>query len=246
MKIRLICFVLAALVLIPGVSSAYIPSPQYGAFELKFGPYKPNVDDEPGLDSRVYENTFNNKSMFLTVIEIDYQFWHPPGVSLGIGASVGFMQASAKSTLQEGSPGGSTDTSDYTVLNVIPMALMLVVRVDILADKFNVPLVPYGKIGLNWYVWWILNGGEMESAAGEGGSGGTFGWQGTVGLAFLLDVLDPMTARTFDNEVGVNHTYLFAELMWAKVENFGTGDCLYLSTDNFIGATVLAGLAIEF
>jgi hypothetical protein len=233
--------------LIPGVSSAYIPSPQYGAFELKFGPYKPNVDDEPGLgDANVYENTFDNKSMFLTVIEIDYQFWHPPGVSLGIGASVGFMQASAKSTLQEDSPGGSTETSDYTVLNVIPMALMLVVRVDILADKFNVPLVPYGKIGLNWYVWWILNGRELESAAGEDASGGTFGWQGTVGLAFMLDVLDPMTARTFDNEVGVNHTYLFAELMWARVENFGTGDCLYLSTANFIGATVLAGLAIEF
>jgi hypothetical protein len=245
MKTRLVCFVFAGLILLPGISLAYRPSPQYGAFELKFGPYKPNVDDEPGLSTPVYENTFNNKSMFLTVIELDYQFWHPPGVSLGIGGSVGFMQAYAKSTL-DAEGDASQDTSDYTVLNVIPMALMFVVRVDVLADKFNVPLVPYGKIGLNWYVWWILNGGEIESATGGEGSGGTFGWQGTVGLALELDVLDPMTARTFDNEVGVNHTYLFAELLWAKVENFGTNDCLYLSTANFFGATVLAGLAIEF
>jgi hypothetical protein len=243
MKTRLVCFVFASLILIPGVSFAYIPSPQYGAFEIKFGPYLPNVDDESGLTSDVYANTFNNKSMFLTVLELDYQFWHPPGLSLGIGASVGFMQAYAKSTVED---GGDQDTTDYTVLNVIPMALMFVVRVDVLADKFNVPLVPYGKIGLNWYVWWVLNGGEMESIGGDEGSGGTFGWQATVGLALQLDVLDPMTARTFDNEVGVNHTYLFVELLWAKVENFGTSDCLYLSTANFFGATVLAGLAIEF
>ncbi len=243
MKTRLVCFVFASLILLPGISAAYIPSPQYGAFELKFGPYMPNVDDEPGLTTPVYANTFNDKSMFLAVLELDYQFWHPPGVSLGVGASVGFMQSYAKSTV-EGDTG--QDTSDYTVLNVIPMALMFVVRVDILADKFNVPLVPYGKIGLNWYVWWILNGGEMESAAGGDGSGGTFGWQGTVGLALRIDALDPMTARTFDNEVGVNHTYFFAELLWAKVDNFGTSDCLYLSIDNFFGATVLAGIAMEF
>ena len=238
MKTRLVCFALAACILIPGISSAYIPSPQYGAFELKFGPYKPNVDDEPGLDPPVYSTTFNDKSMFLTTIELDYQFWHPPGVSLGVGFSVGFMQAYAKSTLDEGSTGGST--TDYTVLNVIPMALLFVVRMDYLADEFNVPLVPYAKIGLAYYVWWTLNGGETDS------SGGTFGWQGIVGLALRLDPLDPMTARTFDNEVGVNHTYLFAELMWARMENFGTGDCMYLSTDNFFGATVLAGIAIEF
>ncbi len=71
MKTRLVCFVFAGLILLPGISLAYIPSPQYGAFELKFGPYKPNVDDEPGLSTPVYENTFNNKSMFLTVIELD-------------------------------------------------------------------------------------------------------------------------------------------------------------------------------
>ena len=62
-----------------------------------------------------------------------------------------------------------------------------------------------------------------------------------------LDQFDTMSARTFDNEVGVNHSYIFAELLWAKVEGLGKEDRLYLSpTDLFGSATFLVGLALEF
>jgi hypothetical protein len=237
---RLIYFIFAGILLLPATSFAYIASPQRGAFELKFGPYKPNVDDEPGLGTPIYKNTFKDDNMFLTTIELDWQFWHPPGVSLGLGGSVGFMQAYAKAKMAD----TGEESSDYNVLNVIPMSLMLVIRADVLADKLNIPIVPHFKIGLNWYLWWLL--GDSEAMNRDKDSGGTIGWQTSVGISLRLDQLDPMSARTFDNEAGINHSYLFVELLWASVDNFGDGNALHLGTDNFFNATILAGLALEF
>jgi hypothetical protein len=229
-------------------AKAYVPSPQYGAFELKFGPYKPAVDRAPGVGNP-YASTFGDKSMFLTQLELSWQFWHPPGFSLGVGGGVGFMQAYAKSKTESGN-----DSADYTVLNVIPFYGVLVLRVDVLADYLGIPLVPYGKVGLDWYYWWGLNGGQLESAsicdesgcANKKAKGGTLGWHAGPGLMFRLDQLDERTARTFDNELGVNHSYLFVEIMWAYITGFGRKGYLDLSTDNFAQATFLVGLALEF
>jgi hypothetical protein len=61
-----------------------------------------------------------------------------------------------------------------------------------------------------------------------------------------LDSFDRMSARTFDNEVGVNHSYIFIEFLWAYVNRFGDDDYMNLSTDTFAGATFMAGVALEF
>jgi hypothetical protein len=227
---------------VPLGAAAYIPSPQYGAFELKFGPYRPAVDENGSLSGHPYQDVFGDDTMFLTSLEVDWQFIHPPGFSLGIGGSIGFMQAYAKSLL----PDGTRSDADYTVLNVMPYNLLFVIRVDALPDYLNVPIVPFFKIGFDWYFWWVLGGGEVATANGERGRGGTLGWQFTPGLAFLLDPLDRSTARTFDNEVGVNHSYLFVEFVWAYVNHFGNDDYMNLSTNTFANATILAGLALEF
>ncbi len=256
---RLFFCIFSALLLFPAVGQAYIPSPQYGAFELKFGPYKPAVDDNKRLGGATpYKDTFGDDVMFLTTLELDWQFWHPPGFSLGIGGSAGFMQAYAKAKIAD-DEGAATDESsaDYTVLNVIPFALLAVVRIDVLADELHVPLVPFFKAGLNWYLWWVLGAGGntasaevTDEATGESktveGHGGTLGWQLNTGLMFRLDDFDRMSARTFDNEVGANHSYLFAEFIWAWVDRFGDNEYLNLSTNTFAGATVLFGVCVEF
>ena len=118
-----------------------------------------------------------------------------------------------------------------------------------LALRYRVPLVPYFKIGIAYYIWWIDNGGGFGSTAhvdlGAGktidGYGGTFGWVLNPGLALLLDVFDPSAARTIDSELGINHTYLFAELHYADISGFGASDKLVLSD-----LTWNAGLAFEF
>ena len=241
MKRAISTVVLLAAVCAPAWAAAYVPSPQYGAFELKFGPYTPNVDDEPGLaedqDGRgPYAAALKNDSMFLTMIELDYQFLRLRGINFGVAGGMGFMQAYAKAQTVSGG-----DSADYTVLNVMPFVLLGVVRVDALASELSVPLVPYFKGGLNWYVWWVLGGGDTE------GSGGTPGWQISPGLAIQLDGFDKMSSRTFDNELGVNHSYLFFEYNYAVVEGLFGNDNMYLSPDN-LGkhGTFLIGVALEF
>ena len=236
-----LCYVyIAAVLLMPMVGEAYVPSPQNGAFELKFGPYTPKVGSS-------YKTSFGGDPMFLTVLELDWQFWHPPGVSLAIGGSAGFMQAYGQAELldPDGNPTGDK-SEDYSVLNVIPFSALFIARVDALADLLDVPLVPYFKAGVNWYVWWMLEGGDIPEDQGESGSGGTPGWQINTGIMLRLDSFDRMSARTFDNEVGVNHSYIFAELMWAWVDGFGDDSNMNLSTNTFFGATFLGGLCLEF
>jgi hypothetical protein len=230
-------------------------SPQYGAFELKFGPYRPAVDENPSLSGTPYADIFHDDAMFLTVLELDWQFIHPPGFSVGLGGSIGFMQAYAKSLIDNGDGTTSRSDADYTVLNVIPWAVLAVFRVDALADYVNVPLVPFFKIGMNWYLWWTREGGqtgtiewtdENGEPISEKARGATLGWQFSTGLAVRLDPFDRRTARTFDNDVGVNHSYLFVEFLWAFVNRFGNPDYMNLSTNTFANATVLGGLCLEF
>jgi hypothetical protein len=99
---------------------------------------------------------------------------------------------------------------------------------------------------MNWYLWWILGGGDTAVHEGNKGRGGTLGWQLSPGLAIQLDGFDPKTARTFDNEVGVNHSYLFVEMLWAYVSRFGNDDYMNLSSATFGSATIMVGLCLEF
>lgn len=229
--------VFALFVLAPAAAQGYVPSPQYGAFEIKFGPYRPNVDEEPGLTGTPYADTFGGReNMLLTTLELDWQFLRVPGVSFGVGGSFGFMQEYTRAlTVDTGQP-----SSDYTVLNVMPFAVLAVIRVDVFADYLRVPLVPYFKAGINWYLWWVLGAGETIE------SGGTMGWQLNPGIAFRLDSFDPMSARTFDNESGFNHSFIFFELLVAGVEGFGRDGYMYLSPNNWGSSTFQIGLGLEF
>lgn len=234
---RALLAALAVAVLAPATAEAYVPSPRYGAFELKFGPYTPNVDDEPGLTGTPYADAMNNDTMFATIIEIDWQFIHLPGINFAIGGQFGFMQAYAPALTESGS-----QSAEYTVLNVIPFAVLGVIRIDVLPEYTKVPLAPYFKGGINWYLWWVLAGdGESIEEAG------TMGWQINPGVAILLDWLDEQSARTIDNEAGINNSYIFFEFLYAQVEGYGRDGFMYLSpTDLAENSTFLIGLCLEF
>jgi hypothetical protein len=61
-----------------------------------------------------------------------------------------------------------------------------------------------------------------------------------AGVSLLLDVLEPRFARDFDTSLGVNHSYLFAEYTYAKVNNFG-GEGFNLSDRYW-----MFGLALDY
>lgn len=247
-------------------------SSQRFAAELKLGPYSPNIDASRGLTGTPFKDLFpaaagksRPPGRLLTQVEFDYQILRRWYGNIGIGNTIGFYRRTSHSfaygidptTGSESQPcviKGSTNTctrsGDTTALNVVPLSIMAVYRFDYLARRYKVPFVPYFKIGLAYYVWWIENGGGFLSIAqytppgsssSQGGWGGSLGWVMNPGGAFLLDVLDPAAAKTIDAELGINHTYLFCEFHYADVNGFGLGNKMNLSD-----TTLNAGIAFEF
>lgn len=249
-------------------------SPQHFAIELKLGPYSPNIDSSPGLGGRTpFADVYNPArrparppGRLMVQLEFDWQFWHGFG-SLGAGATGGYMRRTSHGFVYPVDGSGTvitdpatgnpipcqlpdcTRSGDQTALNLVPLALQLVYRFDVLAMRYSIPLVPYMKAGLAYYVWWIENGGgflsvaQVPSPSGSSvsGYGGTFGLVLNPGISLLLDILDPPAARALDNDLGINHTYLFFELNYAKIDGFGAANKLVLSD-----LTWNAGLAFEF
>jgi hypothetical protein len=229
---------LAALVLAgPAALAQEDESPQRFAVELKFGPYYPDVDTEPGVTGTPYEDVFGDKQTFMFLAEFDWQFLRLPGISFGIGAIAGYFQDTGKGI----DPDTGESAGEETQLKVFPGHFDAVVRVDALPRFTKVPLVPFVKAGVSYYIWWVENGRGLGRYEGTTGYGGTWGWNLQTGLMLLLDIFEPSAARTFDQEVGVNNSYVYADFVLARLDNFGNPNKLNLSD-----MTWTVGVAIEF
>jgi len=220
-------------------------SPQNFAFELRFGPYRPNIDSEFS-DTGVtpHKDVFGDKRHLMMQFELDWQIFQSFG-SLSLGAVVGSYSQSAKAFVADSNTGASTGerSGDDTSLRLIPLAALLVYRFDVLAVHFRaIPLAPYGKIGLNYTFWRITDGnGNIPSHLGGRGSGGTLGWQAAAGVALMLDFLDPIAVRSLDVETGVNHTYVFFEWNHVEANGLGMSNKLHVGDSRWV-----LGLMFEF
>lgn len=142
-------------------------------------------------------------------------------------------------------------SGDTDKFNVVPIALMFIYRFDVLSKRFRVPLIPYVKVGLAYYVWWFGNSDSFSSQYSVTGSdgatqsrpaaGGSFGVVLHPGLAIDLSAIDPRAARAIDQEIGLNRVAAFVELDAALVNGFGQGRAMNLSD-----TTLSAGLSFEF
>lgn len=212
-----------------------LQSPRSGGVVLRLGGYKPLIDEEEGLNGRTpYKDIFGDESLLLFEAELQRYFYQGIGTA-GVGLSAGYGEKFAPARLADGSRA-----SEQTALKVIPLGVNAFYKFDYAAFEWGIPLVPYGKLGLIYTPWWVTKGSSTESVGGTRGSGGKWGWGATGGLAFMLDVLEPRFARDFDSDLGVNHSYLFAEYTYADVNNFG-GDGLNLSSRRW-----MFGLALDY
>lgn len=226
-----------ALVLVTG--SARAESPRTMMLELHGGSYAPAVD--AALDGATpWKDTFGAKSMTMLRMHLDYELWQEVGtLAIGAGFGYGWIDGKARDSAGEA-------TSDSVGFNILPLQLSLVYRFDWAAQKYSVPLVPYAKVGLTGAFWWATDGKDSISntqVSGDAreGRGLTLGWHVAGGLMFLLDIFSSSMAAGFDNESGVNNSYIFAEFQHSQVDDFGSSKSLDLS-DNALSF----GLAFEF
>jgi hypothetical protein len=234
----------------PKPPSTWTGSDRDFALEIRFGLYTPNVDSEfKGDAARPNALLFGDMRRPMWQVEFDWEILQVFG-TLAVGASVGYWKENARACYREPIEASNWKTciqkdrsGDNTSLRLIPFAALLVYRMDEAAIRWGIPIVPYGKIGLNYTIWTVNNGdGRVpESPKGGRGQGGTPGWQAAVGLALQLDFIDPAAAREFDSESGINHTYAFFEVDHVDGSGLYRSDVLHVG-DN----TWFAGLMFEF
>lgn len=209
--------------------------------EFHFGTYTPQVDEQ-FKTATPWKDVFGTDSMTLIGLHADYEVWKGHGtLAIGGGAAYGWISGGALTT------DATTTTKDSVGFNIVPLQANVIYRWDWAAVEHGVPFVPYVKAGLVATIWWATDAGDSIAKTDdlEGvsrtGQGVTFGWQVGGGIQFLLDVLAPGTASEFDEESGVNNSFIFAEFMHSDVNDFGSSTSINLGDD-----ALSFGLMFEF
>lgn len=214
-------------------------SPQNAAFELRFGRYVPDVDSEFGGGATPYADVFGDDSRFLLGLEFDWQALRIDHFgSFGPGFGWGYTRSTGKALLHDGTGESGQDTT----LEIMPMYLVGVLRVDVLARDTSIPIVPYAKAGLGTALWWAGSGDHIadHEPSGASGRGLSYGLQGALGGMLLLDTLDEDAALGMDATTGVNNSYVFVEWYLSRLDGFGSGDVMRVGAN-----TWMLGLALE-
>lgn len=218
-------------------------STQDFALEFRLGPYRPQVDKAFPSGQGPYAQVFGKKHMLLSEVELDWQFFHGFG-SLGLGVASGYAGINGKSLIEDAASGELSFSPKTTSLKLIPIKLLLVWRMDILANRLDIPFVPYVKGGFMLNRWWSTKAGKTSVAREEYGKEKASGWRsgylGILGLAVQLDAFDRQLAKDLDTSMGINHSYLFAEYAFERVQSFGK------KGPNLSSNHWMFGLAFEF
>lgn len=195
-------------------------SPQNFALEARFGRYLPQIDEEFGGQAAPFGDVFGNSNRYLVGLEFDWQAVRIPYLgTLGPGIGWGYTKASANARVT--STGEESDQE--TSISIMPMYLAAVLRADVFAREWGIPLVPYGKLGLSYALWWTQSGDDASrDDDGAIGRDTSNGWQFALGGMFLLDVLDKRSAIEMDETSGVNNSYLFVEWYVSHLNGLGS------------------------
>lgn len=212
-----------------------------GSFEFKIGGFYPSaIDAETGGDGAgAFESFYGADNLVYGEFVYERYLFQKFG-KLGLGFHAGYtskkgeVQAGSGTTTEDAVPGETT-------FRMIPLRGSLFYRYDYSAIHHRIPLAPIARVGVDYVLWRVLDSdGEVSEVNGESARGGKMGWHASLGLQFMLDYLDPGSAASFDLNWGINNSYLFAEYMITRIDDFG-GSGFDLS-DNLW----MFGLAFEY
>jgi hypothetical protein len=180
----------------------------------------------------------------MPMLDVDRFLWSGWG-QLGVGISVGYMGKSANAFVipsDPSDPNRPRSPGDTTAFRLIPLQVTAIYRLSILDDDYGIPIVPYVRGGLGYYVWWSTIDGHLSTDSMVSGSaiGATAGLVGTFGISIRAERIDAAAARSM-RESGIAHAGFYAEVNAGWVDGFGK------STKLDVGATTwFAGAELEF
>jgi hypothetical protein len=223
---------------------------------LRLGPYVPGIDAQINMPTGKYAGPY--EQMFggyrvLPMLDIERFFWRGFGQA-GVGFSIGYMSKSAKAWQAGSDPSDANrprSEGDENKFRLFPLAVSAVYRLTYLDDEFGVPLIPYARAGLGYYIWWIVGpNGDFAEACSDGGdamgcakttaAGASLGFVGSVGLSIRAERIDESAARSM-RESGIEHAGFYGEYSVGKVDGFGSDKKLSLGD-----STWFAGVDFEF
>ncbi|MBW2453602.1 MAG: hypothetical protein JRI68_03790 [Deltaproteobacteria bacterium] len=211
--------------------------PSHFLFELRFGPYSPEVDEE--FDGATpYADTFGDDARFYFGLELDWLPLHIPYVgSLGVGFGWGYTSSSGATTVASTGAEAGSETS----LSIHPMHLSGILRLDGLLRRLRIPIVPYVKLGLGFGVWDASGPNGTSEVNGVTGEGTSLGLHTAIGGALALNAFDASAAVAMREETGIRYAYLYGEWMGANLDGIGDTPQMHVGT-----STVVLGLALDF
>ncbi|MBO4699979.1 hypothetical protein J5690_10325 [bacterium] len=150
-----------------------------------------------------------------------------PYIRLTFIGGIGYTRFKGRAMRSDGSKSG-----DRTTMHFIPLKAEIKLR-----PVYDFPLYPYIAGGLDYYTWWVRDGGKTTE------NGGTFGLHGTIGLMLSLNWMDPSSSKKM-KENGVVNTFLFLGYKFEKINDFWRDKSFDLS--NKMKNNFEFGLVFEF
>jgi hypothetical protein len=164
------------------------------ALELRIGPYQPQLD--------VINRAISDDDGLLLGLELDVIAFRLKDILyLSGGGIVSWANYKGRAIDMDDVPA-----SEETELEIFPLSLLAVARLDVLPRKLGIPFILTGKVGYTWMHW------STETGGSDRASGWSLGLQYAAQLGLDLDSFDKAAARVLDEEWSINHSYLFLEL----------------------------------
>lgn len=197
-------------------------------FEVGFGPYYPQIDDEFGGAATPYADVFNTNPQFYVGLELDWLPFRIPYLGvLGPGLGWGYTWASATAKVAD----TGADSAQETSLWIMPMHASAVLRVDVLMREAGVPFVPFAKVGFGMGLWSAGRGEDTSEVDGTTGKGSSFGTHLALGGMFSLSWLDRRSTGSLNDSTGIERLYIYGEWMNASL---GSGDQMRVGTSTWV------------
>jgi outer membrane protein W len=165
------------------------------------------------------------------------------------------MQKRARTFTMDSDPAdpNRARATDENKFRLLPTALTASYRFTLLDDEYGIPVVPYVRAGLAYYLWWISAADGTASVCKDGSDqqlnpmcakdkaiGASLGVQGSIGLSIRAERIDSSTATSM-RQSGIQHAGIYGELSLASVSGFGSDSKLSVGD-----RTWFAGVAFEF